>query len=177
MLRLGQPEVTTAAPAEASARPVDRLYQDGLVAGLVGAATIALWFLLIDTVRGRPLHTPSLLGTALFRRSEFLASGGNVPVSIEMVLVYTWVHALVFCVLGGVASRLLAVAEAKPNVGFGVVLFFVVFMFGFGGLAMIFAEPVLRALSWPAIFIGNLLAAAAMAAYLWRRHPNLTILP
>ena len=174
---LSQPEATTPAHEETRARPVDRLYQDGLVAGLIGAAMVALWFLVMDTVRGRPLHTPSLLGAALFRRSEFLAAGGSVPISIEMVVVYTWVHGLVFCVMGGIASRLLALAEERPNIGFGVLLFFVVLMFGFVGVAMVFAEPVLRALGWPAIFIGNLLAAAAMAAYLWRRHPNLTILP
>jgi hypothetical protein len=36
---------------------------------------------------------------------------------------------------------------------------------------------VLRALAWPAVLLGNLLAAAAMVGYFWRRHPNLTIRP
>ena len=81
-----------------------------------------------------------------------------------MVLVYTWVHGLVFCLIGGVASRLLALAERNLNLGFGILLLFVIFEFGFVGAAFIFAEPVLHALTWPAILIGNLLAAAAMAA-------------
>jgi len=87
------------------------------------------------------------------------------------------VHGLVFCLIGGVASRLLALAERNLNLGFGVLLLFVIFEFGFVGAAFIFAEPVLHALTWPAILIGNLLAAAAMAGYFWRRHPNLTIEP
>lgn len=174
---IGQPDVTSPARDETEPLPAaDRIWQEGILAGLLGAAVIALWFLIFDTARGRPLYTPSVLGSALFRR-ELLALAGPVPISFEMVVVYTWVHALVFCLIGGVASRLLELAEERPNLGFGIVLLFVVFEFGFVGLALAVAEPVLRALTWPAVLVGNLLAASAMAAYLWRRHPNLTIRP
>ena len=54
---------------------------------------------------------------------------------------------------------------------------FVVFEFGFLAMALLFAEPVLHALTWPAILGGNLLAALAMGAYFWRRHPDLQIFP
>jgi hypothetical protein len=173
-----QREATPAAPGEGHGQTrTDRLAQDGFVAGVIGAATIAIWFLIVDTVRGRPLATPSLLGSVLYRRSEALAAPQALPISFEMVLTYTWVHGLVFCIIGGAASWLLAFAEERPNAAFGILLFFAVFEFGFLVLAMLFAEPVLSALSWPAILVGNLLAAVAMGAYLWRRHPNLTILP
>ncbi|MGH7318009.1 MAG: hypothetical protein ACRELA_00045 [Candidatus Rokuibacteriota bacterium] len=155
----------------------ERLYQDGIVAGVIGAATIAVWFLIMDTMRGRPLQTPAILGTAFFRPGELAAVAGGGPISFEMVLMYTWVHGLVFCVLGGIASWFLVQAEKNPNLGFGILLLFVVFEFGFVLVAMLSAEPVLRAVTWPAILVGNLLAAAAMAAYFWRRHPNLTIWP
>lgn len=174
---IAEHETAAAGPEASPARATDRLYQDGLVAGVIGAATIALWFLVLDTARGRPLFTPTLLGAALFRRGEGLVSPESLPVSFEMVLMYTWVHGLVFCVIGGVASWLLALAEEKPNAGFGILLLFVLFEFGFVTVAMLSAEPILRALTWPAILLGNLLAAGAMGAYLWRRHPNLTILP
>ena len=49
--------------------------------------------------------------------------------------------------------------------------------FGFVVVALLFAEPVLRVLTWPAVLIGNLLAAFVMGAYLWRRHPGLTVWP
>ena len=164
-------------PPRDEAKPAGRdVFQEGILAGLLGAAVIALWFLILDTARGRPLYTPSVLGTALFRR-EVLASPGPVGISFEMVAAYTWVHGLVFCVIGGLASRLLTLAEARPNVGFGIVLLFVVFEIGFIGVALAFAEPLLHALTWPAVLVGNLLAATAMAAYLWRRHPHLTIEP
>jgi hypothetical protein len=35
---------------------------DGVIAGLVGAATIAIWFLFMDAVTRLPLYTPSVLG-------------------------------------------------------------------------------------------------------------------
>jgi len=152
------------------------LYQEGLVAGLVGAATIAVWFLILDSLSGRPLYTPTVLGTALFRR------GGTTPLSeilpnLEMVLMFTWVHGLVFVAIGGIVARLLALAERQPNVGFGILMLFVFFEFGFIVAAMFFAEPILHALAWPAVLVANILAAAAMGGYFWLRHPNLRVQP
>lgn len=172
-----QPGVTGSATAGSQTSETSRLYQEGIVAGIIGAATIAGWFLIVDTLKGRPLYTPSVLGTVLFRPGGRLASPESLSVSLEMVLVYTWVHGLVFCVIGGVAARLLAAAERKPDLGFGILLLFVVFEFGFLVAAMLFAEALLHALAWQEVLIGNLLAAGAMGAYFWRRHPNLTIRP
>ena len=172
----GQVNAATSAPTNERAVDTSRVYTEGIVAGLIGAGVIAVWFLVIDTMQGRPLHTPSVLGTALFKGVGAI-EGGKVPVSGELVIVFTWVHVLVFILLGGVAAHLLALADTRPNLGFGIVLLFVIFEFGFIAVSMAFAEEVLRALAWPAILIGNLLAAAAMGAYFWRRHPHLTIAP
>lgn len=174
---IGQVEPRKAELPEARTAQVEGIYQEGLIAGVLGAAVIAVWFLVLDAFEGRPFHTPTILGTAIFRGGEGLASPEAVPVSLEMVVLYTWVHALVFCVIGGVVARLLAVAERQPNAGFGILLVFVVFEFGFLMVTLLFAEPVLRTLTWPAILGGNLLAALAMGAYFWRRHPALQIFP
>jgi hypothetical protein len=155
----------------------EAVYLEGIIAGVLGAAVIAIWFLILDTAAGRPLHTPTILGTAIFRSGQGLASPETMPVSIEMVVLYTWVHALVFSVIGGIAAKLLAVAERQPNAGFGILLAFVAFEFGFLVVTLLFAEPVLRTLTWPAVLGGNLLAALAMGAYFWRRHPTLQIFP
>lgn len=156
---------------------VSRLYQEGMVAGLVGAAIVALWFLILDTVNGRPLYTPTVLGTALFHRGAGLGSPETLAVSLEMVAMFTWVHALVFAALGGVAARLLGLAERNPSLGFGILLLFVVFEFGFMVAAMVFAKAALTALAWPAVLVANLLAAGGMAGYFWLRHPNLRVRP
>jgi hypothetical protein len=170
-------DVTTPTASVSPAEETAQLYREGVVAGLIGAATIALWFLIIDTINGRPLYTPTVLGTALFKGSAGLASPETLAVSFEMVLMFTWVHGLVFIIIGGLASRLLGIAEHNPNIGFGILLLFVVFEFGFVAVSMAFAEGVLRALTWQAVLVGNLLAAATMAGYFWRHHPRLVVNP
>jgi len=172
-----QAGTTTQPPATGHTAPTSEVYEEGLVAGLIGAAAIAIWFLLLDAIQGRPLFTPTVLGTALFRGLEMLGALETLPISLEMVLWFTWVHGLVFVMIGGAAAWLVRMAERDPNFGFGIVLLLVVFEFGFIGVSMIFAQEVLLALTWPAILVGNLLAAAAMGGFFWRRHPKLTIRP
>ena len=164
-------------PASSTAEEISKLYQEGIVAGIIGAATIAIWFLILDAINGRPLYTPTILGTALFKGGEGLASPESLAVNLDVVLMFTWVHGLVFIIIGGVASRLLGLAEHNPNIGFGILLLFVGFEFGFVAVNMAFAEAVLRVLAWQAVLVGNLLAAAAMSGYFWQRHPNLTVSP
>src|SRR5438034_9528936 len=76
--------------------------REGVVAGLIGAVVVAVWFLFFDLARGRPFLTPGLLGGALFRRV-------TTPVALETTvaddLVYTLIHGLPFTALGAVAAR------------------------------------------------------------------------
>src|SRR5438094_265370 len=44
-------------------RPVLR---EGIIAGLIGAAVVAVWFLILDVARGRPFLTPTILRAAVF---------------------------------------------------------------------------------------------------------------
>src|SRR4030095_13159548 len=172
-----QSKTTSAIFVTAPSSEISNVYREGIVAGLLGAATIALWFLILDVFSGRPFYTPSLLGSALFHRGIAIHQAAPLSLSFEMVLLYTWGHAMVFCVIGGLASKLLALAERNLDLGFGILLLFVVFEFVFVGAAFIISGPVLQPLIWPAILIGNLMAAAVMASYFWRRRPGLTIEP
>lgn len=174
---VARPGASSPAVASGPAAAVPTVYAEGLLAGLVGAVVIAAWFFVLDLLQGRPLYTPTVLGTAFFHGSQALGGGEIPPTSFETVVSFTWVHVLAFLLIGVAASRLLALAERNPSFGFGIVLFFVVFEFGFLGACMLFAEPVLRALAWPAVVVGNLFAAAAMGWVFWRRHPGLAIRP
>ena len=173
----GQFGTTSLSLSEGYTSDISKLYIEGIVAGIIGAATIAIWVLILDTINGHPLYTPTLLGAALFGRVDSFSSTESIRFSVEMTLMYTWVHGLVLAVIGGIASRFLGLAEQNPNLGFGILLLFVVLEFGFVGAAFVFAEPILHAIAWPVILLGNLLAATAMAGYLWYQHPNLTIRP
>jgi len=172
-----QTDATATADVSVPAADTARFYQEGIVAGVIGAVTVALWFLVVDSLHGRPLYTPTVLGTALFSREPALGPLDTLPVSLDMVAMFTWAHGLVFAAIGGVASRLLGLAERNPSIGFGVLLLFIVFEFGFTVAAMLFAAPVLKALTWPAVLVANMLAAAAMAGYFWLRHPALRVSP
>jgi len=99
--------LTVSATRHRHSSEVSQRYLEGIVAGVIGAATIAIWFLILDAIYARPLYTPTVLGTALFRHGEGLSSPGNLPISLEMTWMYTWVHGLAFCVIGEIASRLL----------------------------------------------------------------------
>ena len=168
------PSPVAAAPA---VRDSAAVYVEALTVGLLGAATIALWFLAIDTIAGRPLYTPTVLGTALFHGGAGLENPDTLPISFETVVSFTWVHVLVFLLIGLVAAQMISLAERNPSFGFGLVLMFVVFQYGFLQVSMILAEPVLHALAWPQVMAGNLMAALVMSVSLWRRHPRLVIEP
>ena len=41
-----------------------RYLREGIIAGLIAAAIVAVWFLIYDAARGQPFRTPALLGAA-----------------------------------------------------------------------------------------------------------------
>ncbi len=138
--------------------------REGIVAGLVGAAVVACWFLAIDSIEGEPLRTPRLLGEAFLR--FFWADGATV-------LKYTLLHGVAFVVFGIVAAVLIAGAEREPMFVFALVILFTAFEVLFFGAIVIGAKWVLDELAGWTIFVGNLLASAAMLAYFFRRHRTL----
>src|SRR5262245_35474116 len=158
---------------QASAIP----YGEGLAAGLIGAATVALWFFVIDLLKGRPLYTPSVLGNVIFHGVTDPNALKQPDTSFEMIVAFTWFHGLVFCALGLISVSLIHKAEVSPDFGYGIWLFMTFVMSGFIVVFMFFAEPVLHAITVPSILIGNLLALAAMGAFFWLRHPKLKALP
>jgi hypothetical protein len=172
------PTTTSSSSQLSTASVVDsRVYQEGIVAGIFGALTVAGWFLVLDMMHGRPFYTPTVLGTALFGRGAWPATLETIPPAFDMVAMFTWVHLLAFAVIGVAVAHLIAVAERNPSLGFGIVLLFVILEACFTVAAMIVAEPVLRALTWQAILVANFLAAAVIAGYFWLRHPTIQMRP
>ncbi len=162
-------ETDEIAPVAVEAYRPASVLRDGIVTGALGAATILVWFLVLDAFAGRPLYTPTVLGTVLLGRDA--SSLESLPVSIPVVLFYTAVHGLAFCVVGYVAAWLFAVAERHPPWIFGLLLFFILFFCAFLAVPVVTEPAVFRVVTIPAILGGNFLAAAAMGRYLWRRHP------
>jgi len=148
-----------------------RIVREGVAAGLLGAAVVALWFLIIDMVVGRPLYTPAALGSAMLYGA---AAANAVLVSPATVLGYTVYHVAAFVFLGIIASALITQAERFPPLFFGLILLFVVFETFVILLVAMLGAWLMQALAWWAILVGNVLAAVAMGVFLRRRHPELS---
>lgn len=144
--------------------------REGLVAGVVGAATVAAWFFLFDVVRGEPFFTPGALGSALFLGARDVA---EISVNAGTVLGYSVFHVAAFVVTGVIASAFVIEAERRPPVILAAILLFVTFEAFFMGFLAMVAEFLLGSLAWWTIAIGNLLATITMGYYLWLRHPDL----
>lgn len=168
--------MTSPPGASAASRRIG-LTTEGVTAGIIGGATIALWFLILDSVRGHPLYTPTLLGMAIFEPGTPIAPPAALPISVPMVLLFTALHGAIFVGIGEIAALLVRLAEKNANYTFGIVLFLVIFLSGFFFVTGVFAAHVLEALSWQAVFVGNLLAVGAMVLYFKGRHPNIKMLP
>lgn len=147
------------------------LLHDGVIAGLIGATVIAVWFLVLDTVAGRPLFTPAVLGRAL------IGVFGPIPPTdgpLTFVLVYTAFHFAAFMVVGLIASLVVFLARREPSILLAFVLLFVVTEVGIYGLvSALDVGSSLGRSAWFAIMAGNLLAAIAMGIYFWRTHKEL----
>ncbi len=163
-------EVQGSATLPAEAHLSERLVGEATLAGGLGAVAIMVWFLILDTIQGHPLYTPTVLGTVLFHSGEAV-SLADLPVSLGMVALYTILHGVGFCFVGYVAVRLFVAAERHPAWLFGLLLFFIFFFAGFLAFNLLTDLPVFEAISVPAVLGGNFLAAFFMGRYLWRRHP------
>jgi hypothetical protein len=148
-----------------------RAIGDGFEAGAIGAVVVAAWFLLIDTLAGRPFYTPSLLGTALTRGVE---QALRVPeVSVGMVYAYSGIHFVLFILFGILVASLVVQYERTPVIGYLLVVAAVVFELAFLIFILAFAEPLLAGIPWWGVLVGNALAMVAMALYFRARHPHL----
>lgn len=143
---------------------------EGLDAGLLGGSAVAVWFLIKDTLGGQPLRTPSLLG-------QILLNPAQAPIistsDFGAVVIYTAAHFLAFVLLGLLVSWLIRLAVIHPLARFALLVLGVVFEFSFVVVVQSFSESVGQYFPVFWVLSGNLLAAAVMGGYFWRRHPAL----
>ncbi|HUH13960.1 MAG TPA: hypothetical protein VMK65_12675 [Longimicrobiales bacterium] len=148
-----------------------RILREGIVAGLIGAVAVAVWFLVLDLFMGRLFFTPGALGSVLFHGAR---SAAEVQMDALTIIGYTLLHLTAFLVVGLIAAALATEAEeyAAPVI-LGAIMLFVTFETFFIGMLAIVAQWLLAVLPWWSIAVGNLVAAASMGWYLWHEHPAL----
>jgi hypothetical protein len=144
-----------------------RVVRESIIAGVIGAAVVAVWFLVIDAVQGAPFQTPAVLWAVIFQGARDPAA---VTIAVGPILGYTVVHGLAFIAFGLVAAALVDGAEREPAMLLALLIFFAAFEVFFLALVGFLAQPVLVVVHWWKIPIGNLLASASMLAYFFNRH-------
>lgn len=156
------------AAASPGARPSEILL-DGLFTGMIGALAVALWFLVLDLIAGRPLHTPALLGTLLLHGG---VAARQVTIAPLEIAAYTAFHFVVFILVGILFSWLMSLFERFPIMFFVILVVFVALQFAFFGLNVFLGAQLLGELKAWTVVVANVLAAAGMVFYQWKRHPS-----
>jgi hypothetical protein len=133
----------------------------GVVAGVLAGLVVALWFLVVDALAGRPFHTPAVLASAL--------SGQDVATpTFRLVAAYTVVHFAVFALLGVAVAGAIAALRMPPRlllgVPFGIVAQELIFYAGLllSGTGRVAVVP------WPHVVAANVLSGFVLMAYLHR---------
>jgi hypothetical protein len=145
------------------------LMREGIMAGVIGATVIAVWFFIVDMVTGRPFFTPDVLGTMLLRVFGMPSAMDTVFLHVAL---YTVFHYVAFGIIGILVVAIVHQGERTPGILAGFLMLFVALQLGALGFTALFAESPLGQVAWYQIFIANLLAAGAMGWWLWRRHPE-----
>ncbi len=145
-----------------------QIIRDGAIAGMLGAATVSLWFLVFDFSRGRLFETPALLAAVLFHGTA------RVPIPIlPLVAEYTIVHVFAFVGFGVGSAVLLEATERNRLLLPSLLILLAVFEGLFVTLVTLLGPEFQGALSWWSVLVGNLLATAVMVAYFFACHPQL----
>jgi len=147
-----------------------RLLAQGLVTGLIGAGTVALWFFALDVAAGQPLRTPAALGAALLFGASNVAA---VQVNVGIVMAYTVVHVTAFAVAGIVFVAIAEQLERTPGLVLLVAMAMIVLEAVVVSAMALGAQWVLGALGVWEVVAANVLAVGAMGWYVWATHPLL----
>src|SRR3954452_13832817 len=148
---------------------VRQIVRQGIIAGILGATAVAVWFLGMDVLYSHALATPTALGRGLFRIFGPLKNES----AATYVVTYTIFHYAAFIAAGLLVSVIVHWAQTHPPVLAGALMLFVAFEIGFYAISRALEEsPMLGALGWTQVAVGNLIAAVVMGVYMWRAHPE-----
>lgn len=148
-----------------------RILLDGLVSGLVGYATVVLFFAVLNVMQGRSVfHTAALLGSHLFYGLE---SPAELVIAPGPVLAFNGLHAVLFLGAGFFMAYLAELAERVPQGWYLVVILFLIVMPHVIGLPIWFTEPIQAEIPLWYVVAASSLAAMVMGGYLLAVHPRL----
>lgn len=145
-----------------------RTLTEGLIAGFIGYAVVAIFFALVNGLAGNsPFHTAFALGRAV---------GAGWPGPGEaagIVLAANGVHLLVSVLVGLAAAWLVMEVELHHGLWFAGVLAFAGGLLAAVIVAGIVGVEITAVITWPEAAVASLLYAVGVGGYLWHRHRGL----
>jgi len=145
------------------------IWYTGFIAGSIGAISVAIWFLIVDIIVGRPFFTPAALGSVVFLG---VRDPAMVSITALPVFAYTGIHCAAFVLVGIIFALLFKEAEKVPKVLWYMLEFFIILEVGFYSIVGMLFTPLLAELAWINIAAGNLISSVGMGYYFWRTQPS-----
>jgi hypothetical protein len=146
-------------------------FREGVVAGVIGATGVALWFLAVDLVAAELFFTPIRLGMAFGSVFGVRLMADNPTAAF---VGYTILHYAVFAVIGIAAAAIVHRSRDQPWILAGAFLAFIIsqaLIHGF--IALLHQTELLEHLTWVLIAVGNLIGAGLIGWRFWQTHPGL----
>ncbi len=137
----------------------------GLITGVVGAAAVAFWFFMIDTLAGTPFHTPATLGSAILLGAR---GPGDVQLNLGVLAAYSFLHVAAFVLVGIAFVWLVRRRGGTAQLWVRAAVVLVLLEGLFFGTVIIVNRWVLAALGEVAVLVANILAVVTMALWTWR---------
>jgi len=144
---------------------------DGFFGGGIAGSTIALFFLALDLLEGRPLYTPAMMGAALFDR---VAATSVETIRLDMVAYFSILHFATFALLSVGLSYLCRISRLVE----GHVLVMTALVFSVLTAVILAADwvampGVVAALGYGQVLLANALTGLALAAFMkWSHQPG-----
>jgi glycopeptide antibiotics resistance protein len=157
--------------ADALPRSSGAIISEGVLAGFVAAAAVAVVFLVIDVAAGQAFRTPRQLGAMLL--SLFGVSpdaSGDLATTLAL---YTLFHFVAFIIAGIIAAAIVQVTMKQPVAILLFVILFFAFEVAFTGFVAFLDVTSTSGVTPVQVAIGNVVASVAMAVFFRARHPKL----
>lgn len=142
-------------------QPTGRALAHGIVGGLIAGLTVALWFLVVDSLRTEPFDTPARLASTLLGEEYAWPTG-------RLVAIYTVLHFGVFALLGLLTAWFLHATDLEPGLLVGGVVGLGVLNGAYYGARLLTGVDVLHVLPAGHVLGANLAGGMALMAWLHR---------
>jgi hypothetical protein len=152
-----------------------RTLRDGIVVGLIGYASVALFYSAFDILASRGMfYTVNLLGKALFRGLRDPAVlMFPLEIDVTAAFLYNLVHLAAALIIGVVVTVLVVVAEQHPSRRAVVRIILVAGFFVTVALIATLTTPIRPLLPMWSVVAANAIAAIIAGTYLLSRRPGL----